>query len=235
MCFSAELSFFNFGLLAGYASYLQMYSKEKDIWKIFIPLYYLSIIDFIQGFQYIFNNNQWYKYIFSVLTYINICFQPVFVNLFFSFFSASFIICNTITYWNFVFIITFLFGLYELTNLDVFDIFKEAPYCKDKSSDYCSDKNGSYIGKYHVAYKFKTKYDYSLFFYFFMIVPSLLTNSFILSVIWFIFMHLLKLIFYNVRNGEKGAIWCLLSIVPTLPVVYYRKEVLEFIETIKIY
>ena len=111
MCFSAELSFFNFGLLAGYASYLQMYSKEKDIWKIFIPLYYLSIIDFIQGFQYIFNNNQWYKYIFSVLTYINICFQPVFVNLFFSFFSASFIICNTITYWNFVFIITFLFDL----------------------------------------------------------------------------------------------------------------------------
>ena len=51
---------------------------------------------------------------------------------------------------------TFIFGIYRMTNLDVFDILKEAPYCKE-DHDYCNDKNTSYIGKYHVGYKFKTK------------------------------------------------------------------------------
>ena len=46
MCFSKEFSFFNFGLLAGYAAYLQMYSAEKDIWKIYYTLYYLGFKHF---------------------------------------------------------------------------------------------------------------------------------------------------------------------------------------------
>ena len=44
----------------------------------------------------------------------------------------------------------------------------------------------------------------------------------------------IKIIFDDVRDGEKGAIWCLLSIIPTIPVVYYRKLILEIIEKIKL-
>ena len=236
MCFSKEFSFFHFGLLTSYAAYLQMYSAEKDIWKLYISLFFFGFKDFIQGFLYIFDKIEIYKYYLSILSYIHICFQPVFVNIFLSFFSKSFILFNTITYWNFVFIITFLFGLYELTNLDVFDIFKEAPYCKEKWSDFCSDKNGSYIGKYHVAYKFRTKYKYSPLFYFFMFFPALFTNSYIMSIIMALLSGLvLLIIFQKLRAGEKAAIWCLLTIIFFLPVAYYRKEVLELIETIKIY
>jgi len=236
MCFSKEFSFFHFGLLAGYAAYLQMYSKEKDIWKIYIPLFYFGLKDLLQGFLYIFDKVEIYKYYLSVLSYVHICFQPLLANIFLSYFSKSFILFNTIIYWNFVFGITFLFGLYQLTNLDVFDIFKEAPYCKDKWADFCSDKNGSYIGKYHVAYKFRTKYKYSPLFYLFMFVPALFTNSYILSFFAVILSGLVVFIFFQkIRGGEQAAIWCLLNIIFFLPVAFYRKEIVEFIETIKIY
>lgn len=235
MCFSKEFSFFNFGLLAGYAAYLQMYSVEKDIWKIYYTLYYLGFKDFLQGFLYIFDKAEIYKYYLSILSYIHICFQPLLANIFFSYFSPFSNFFNVINYWSSVFLFSFLFGLYQLTNLDVFDIFREAPYCKDKSSDLCSNTNGSYIGKYHVAYKFRTKYKYSPFFYFFMIIPALLTNSYILAIINIIFISIISYIFYNLRSGEIAAIWCLLSIILFLPAAYYRKEILEFIETIKIY
>ena len=87
-------------------------------------------------------------------------------------------------------------------------------YCKDKSSDFCSDKNSSYIGKYHVGYKFKTKYKYGYIFHFLMLIPALFTNSYMLSIIFTFFTILLRLIFMDVRDGELGAIWCLLSIIP---------------------
>lgn len=236
MCFSKEFSFFNFGLLAGYAAYLQMYSEEKDIWKLYVPLFYFGFKDFIQGFLYIFDKIEFYKYYISILSYIHICFQPLIGNIFVSFFSKSFLLFDIISYWNFIFIITFLFGLYQLTNLDIFDIFKESPYCKDKWSDFCSDKNGSYIGKYHVAYKFRTKYKYSPLFYFFMIAPALLTNSYIFSIVFTIItIIILVILCNNLRSGERAAIWCLLNIILFLPAAYYRKEILQFIETIKVY
>jgi hypothetical protein len=236
MCFSKEFSFFNFGLLAGYAAYLQMYSTEKDIWKLYVPLFYLGLKDFLQGFLYIFDKVEIYKYYLSILSYVHICFQSLFANIFFSFFSPFSNFFNVINFWNSVFIFNFIFGLYQLTNLDVFDIFKEAPYCKDKLYDFCSDKNGSYIGKYHVAYKFRTKYKYSPLFYLFIFMPALFTNSYILSIISAMISGLLVLIiFQKIRGGEQAAIWCLLNIIFFLPVAYYRKEVLELIETIKIY
>jgi hypothetical protein len=235
MCFSKELSFFNFGLLAGYAAYLQIYSKEKDIWLLYYALYYLGFKDFLQGCLYLLDKVEIYKYYLSILSYIHICFQPLFVNIFFSYFSPLSNFFNINNYWSSVFLFNLLFGLYQLTNLDVFDIFREAPYCKDKASDLYSNTNSSYIGKYHVAYKFRTKYKYSPFFYFFMLIPALLTNSYILAIINIIFISIISYICCNLRSGEIAAIWCLLSILLFLPVTYYRKEILEFIETIKIY
>jgi hypothetical protein len=129
-----------------------------------------------------------------------------------------------------VFIITFLFGLYKLTDLDFFDILKDKKYCNDKTSDYCNDTNSSYIGKYHVGYKFRSKNKYSWSFLFFMIIPALFTSSYILSLIFAFFIYILKIIFTDVRDGELGAIWCLLSIIPTLPIVYYRQFISRFLQ-----
>ena len=39
-----------------------------------------------------------------------------------------------------------------------------------------------------------------------------------------------EIIFIDVRDGELGAIWCLLSIIPTLPIVYYRKSISRFLQ-----
>lgn len=226
MCFSKEFSLINFIILSFYGYYLQINSNDNDIWRLYLPLYFLSMKDLFQVFLYIFNDNELYKYFFSVLSYIHICFQPLFVNILLSYFSKSALIFN-ISYWNIIFVILFIFGLYQMTNLDVFDIQNYGLYCKDKFSDFCSNKNSSYIGKYHVAYKFRTKFKYSIFFIIFMIVPGLFTNSYILSIIWAIFILLLYYIFSDVRDGERGAIWCMLSIIPTLPVIYYRKILSE--------
>jgi len=228
MCFSKEWSFFNFAILSLYGGYLQAFSNDVDIWRLVLPLFYLSAKDLFQVFLYIFDNNQYYQYIFSVLSYSHICFQPLFVNMLLSYFSKDALIYN-VSYWTVVFIVLFIFGLYELTNLDAFDIQNYGKYCKDKWSDFCSDKNSSYIGKYHVAYKFRTKFNYSNLLIIFMIIPGLFTNSWPLSIVWGVFILLLYIIFNNVRDGERGAIWCLLSIIPTLPVVYYRKQLLKFL------
>lgn len=232
MCFSKEFSFLNFTILSYYGHYLQTNSVDKDIWRLFFPLYFLGLKDLFQVFLYLFNHNDYYKYIFSILSYIHICFQPLFVNILFSYFSKSTVFFN-INYWYMIFNALFVFGLYQLTNLDVFDVNNDGLYCKDKTSDFCSDKNSSYIGKYHVGYKFKTKYKYSIFFIIFMIVPALFTKSYILSIIWLFFIILIFLLFSKLRDGERGAIWCMLSIIPTIPVIYYREYITNYINKIK--
>jgi hypothetical protein len=108
-------------------------------------------------------------------------------------------------------------------------------YCTNKTSNFCSNKDSSYIGKYHVGYMFRTKYGYDLSFVVCMILPSLFTNSYILSIIWLLFIILINIIFRNIRDGERGAIWCLLSIFYAIPVVYYREYILDIIDKIKIY
>ena len=115
MCFSKEFSFFNFALLSGYGSYLAYQNPHH--WRLYVPAFYLGLKDFLQGFLYIFNTNQSYKYILSILSYIHICFQPLIANIFFSYFSTS-----AIRYWNIVLPLLFLYGLYKLTDLDVFNI-----------------------------------------------------------------------------------------------------------------
>ena len=222
MCFSKEMSFFNFAILSGYAAYI--FNKNPESWRIYVPMMYLGLKDLLQGFLYVFDDKENYKYVLSVLSYVHICFQPMIINIFFSYFGTASNIVNIKGYWNIIIIGTFLFGLYELTNLDVFNI-QNTPYCTDKKSDFCSDSNSSYIGKYHVGYKFRSKGYYNLMLILAMMLPVLLTNAWILSFIWGFFIIGIAILFNNVRDGEYGAIWCLLSIIPLIPVVYFRNEV----------
>ena len=212
MCFSKTTSLYNFLILTFYAFELQR--NNPTLWRLYLPLFYLGLKDLLQYFLY----KEKKKYIYSVLSWVHICFQPLFVNMLLSYFSKAY------QYWNIIFIISIIFGLYQLTNLDVFDIQNEGNFCKDDNTDFCSDTNGAYMGNYHIGYKFRTKYKYSFLFLPLMILPGLFTSSWFQSLLWLFFVLLIKIIFndINVRDGERGAIWCFLSIVPTIPVVYYR-------------
>jgi hypothetical protein len=216
MCFSKRTSFINFLVLSFYS--FELYKNrntDKNLWKLYIPLFYLSLKDLLQYFLYKEKN----KYIYGVLSWVHICFQPLFVNMLISYFSSS-----LTQYWNLIYFVSFIYGLYQLTTLDAFDIFNEGNFCKDPKSDFCSETNGAYQGKYHIGYKFRTKYKHSKLFLLLMIIPGLFTSSWFHSLLWFFFVLLIRIIFNGVRDGEAGAIWCFLSIIPAIPVVYYRSS-----------
>lgn len=226
MCFSKGYSLFHFGLLTIYAAYLYTVPNDKELWRLYFPIFYLGIKDLLQAILYstMSTGNSVWLSITSVLSYVHIAFQPLLVNLFASYFSANTTYYG-VNYWNMMFIILTLFGLYKLTNLNVFDIFRETPYCKDKQSDFCADKNGAYQGKYHVGYRFKTKYKYDNWFLASMAVPALFTAGYPLSILFSVFTVLLRVVFYDVRDGELGALWCLLTVLYCVPVTYFREYI----------
>jgi hypothetical protein len=226
MCFSERQSIINFIALFGYGLFLNIQSSDSDIWRLYIPLYFLSIKDLLQAGLYHFDTKYDYKHILSILSFVHICFQPLIVNVVLSYFSKDTTFLG-VNYWNIIFLITFLYGCYELTNLDVFNIQRTASFCKDSTSDFCSDENSSYIGKYHVAYKFKTINNYNYVLPLLMILPALLTNSWFLSLVWLFFIIGIMHVFKDTRNGESGAIWCFLSIAFGIPLVYFRNSIMK--------
>jgi hypothetical protein len=218
MCFSETQSFINaFVLIIGS---IFVYPK----FRLSIVLIFLSLKDLIQGFLYKYQDNEKLEHILTVLSWIHICFQPLFVNIFMSNFSQ-----NKNNYWNIIFIICFLYGIYTLTTLNEFDI-QNDPDCitKNNKNDFCSKHTTSYIGKYHIAYKFNRDND-TLFFptiyLILMFIPSLFTNSRILGIIWGLFVGLIYIIFNNIGKGEKAAIWCFLSIIIILPISIFNKQI----------
>ena len=218
MCFSETQSFINTIILIIASIYV--YPK----YKLTIVLIFLALKDLIQGLLYKYQNNEKIENILTTLSWIHICFQPLFVNIFMSNFSE-----NQNKYWNIIFIICFLYGLYTLTTLKEFDI-QNDPDCikKNKKDDFCSKYTTSYIGKYHIAYKFNRDND-KLFlpnlYLILMFIPSLFTKSRILGIIWGLFVSLIYIIFNKIGQGEKAAIWCFLSIIYFLPISIFNKKI----------
>lgn len=159
---------------------------------------------------------------------------------------------NKNNYWNIIFIISFLYGIFALTTLKKFDI-QNDPNCsiskngtdieslaailqfreKNKFNDFCAKETTSYIGKYHIAYKFNRDNDILLFpvmYLILMIIPSLFTKSRILGIIWALFISIIYIFFNNVGEGEKAAIWCFLSIIFFLPISIFNKQVSDFLK-----
>ena len=212
MCFSESQSYINTLILISTSLY---FFKE---WKIALPSLFLASKDLLQGLLYRYHKNSDISKIIARLSWFNISFQPLVINIFFSYFDNK----NT-KYWNIIFFILFLFGCYHITTLSTFDI-QDDDDCNDKNSDFCSENDGAYIGKYHIAYKFKTEQKYSYIPLILMILPALFTKAWNLSLIWLFFILLIGIIFNKnvVRDGELGAIWCFLSIIPFIPVVFYK-------------
>jgi hypothetical protein len=218
MCFSEKQSFINFIILIIGSIYV--YPK----YRLTLFLIFLALKDLIQGFLYHYQNNEKLENILTVLSWIHICFQPLFVNIFMSNFSQ-----NKNNYWNIIFIICFLYGIYTLTTLNEFDI-QNDPDCitKNKKNDFCSKYTTSYIGKYHIAYKFNRDNDilfFPIIYLILMFIPSLFTNSRMLGIIWGLFVGLIYIFFNKIGEGEKAAIWCFLSIIFYLPIAVFNKQI----------
>lgn len=223
MCFSESQSFINAFMLTIVSIYV--YPK----YKLTIFLIFLASKDLIQGFLYKYQDNEKLKNMLSIISWIHICFQPLFINIFISYFSEN----KYNNYWNIIFIICLLYGIYTLTTLKEFDIQNDPDCIKiDKNDDFCSKYTTSYIGKYHVAYKFNRDNDLIFFPIIHLIlifVPSLFTNCRILGIIWGLFVILIYIYFNNIGNGEKAAIWCFLSIVYFLPIAIFNEEISKFL------
>tara|TARA_A100000164_G_scaffold252318_1_gene224694 strand:+ start:31 stop:723 length:693 start_codon:yes stop_codon:yes gene_type:complete len=229
MCFSETQSFINVIILIIGSIYV--YPK----YRLTIFLIFLALKDFIQGFLYKYQHNEKLENILTVLSWIHICFQPLFVNIFMSNFSQ-----NKNNYWNIIFIICFLYGIYTLTTLNEFDI-QNDPDCIPISNndDFCSTKTTSYIGKYHIGYKFSRDKGWLMFPIIYMILmflPSLFTKSKILSVFYVLFYTLINVIYNKNTNtkfreyeGEKAAIWCFSSMVFFLPIAVFNKQIYKIL------
>lgn len=218
MCFSEKQSYINTILLVMGGIYL--YPK----YRLSFALIFLALKDLIQGLTYHYINNKKAKNILTSFSWIHICFQPFFVNLFMSYFSKE----NTY-YWNSILIISFLFGLYLITTLNEFDI-QNDPDCikKNEKNDYCSEHTTSYIGKYHIGYKFSMDNDNLLFpiiYPILMFIPALFTKSSLLSIIWLLIAFSFQLFLNNIGEGEQAAIWCFVSIIFFLPIAIFHKKI----------
>ena len=217
MCFSETQSFTNAIMLIIGSIYV--YPK----FRLSIFLIFLALKDLIQGFLYKYQHNEKIENVLTVLSWVHICFQPLFVNIFMSNFSQ-----NKNNYWNIIFIISFLYGIYTLTTLKEFDIQNDPDCNSNKKNDFCSINTTSYIGKYHIAYKFNRDNDilfFPIIYLLLMFIPSLFTNSRILGIIWGLFVGLIYIIFNNIGEGEKAAIWCFLSIIFFLPISIFNKQI----------
>lgn len=222
MCFSETQSYINFIILI--IGSIFVYPK----YRLSIPLIFLALKDLIQGLSYRNVKRKKSTHFLTTLSWIHISFQPLFVNIFASYFDKNF------KYWNVIFLICIIFALHNITVLKKFDIQNDSNCIKqNKYDDFCSKKTQSYIGKYHLGYKFKTDNTRHPYFYpilpILMIVPSLFTKSRLLGLIWFLFIGIIYSIFNNIGHGEKGAIWCFSSILLALPIAIFNKEVSKFL------
>lgn len=228
MCFTKEQSFVNTFLLWAVAFYI--YPR----WELSLGLIFLSFKDLIQGLSYysIEKKNDKMNKILTSLSWIHICFQPLFVNLILSYFDKS-----KKTFWYFIFILCIIFGLYKITILNEFDI-QDDPDCDYKltssKNDFCSKNTYSYIGKYHIGYRFRTDNKVKItswIYILLMFVPVIFTKAKLLGLIWSIFVSIIFFIGYlkNIGSGERAAIWCFLSIIIGIPISLFSEQIKKFL------
>ena len=101
MCFSETQSYFNTLILCLGSIYV--YPK----WRLVLPLFFLAMKDLLQGLLYKYNHNTKMSNMLTSLSWIHICFQPLFVNLISSYFDKE----NS-TYWNKILFICLIYGIY---------------------------------------------------------------------------------------------------------------------------
>jgi len=224
MCFSENQSYFNALLL--FATGIYSYSKTK----LAIGLFFLGIKDLIQGILYrtIRKGDKALTGNYAILSWIHICFQPLCLNLFLSFFDPK-----NIDYWKWVLIACFFYAIVCAIHIKDLDIY-HLPSCNKKynpSNDFCADKTTAYQGKYHLGYKFNgidQKIIYPGLYLLLMFFPAIFTKVRPLLLAWVGLVLGVAVIFergLNVWNGETAALWCFLSILYFIPITLFSDQI----------
>jgi len=84
MCFSESQSYINTAIL----TYISLYFVNKE-WKIALPAIFLASKDFLQALFYRYHNDYNISQIIARLSWINISFQPLAINIFLSYFDNN--------------------------------------------------------------------------------------------------------------------------------------------------
>ena len=216
MCFSEKQSYVNFILLVLGALY------KRDNWRIALPLAFLSLKELLQGLLYRYKDNKIINKKLTILSWVHIGFQPLFVNFLMSNFSVK-----DNAYWNSIFLMCILFSYYFITSLDDLDIQNDPDCDSNDKEDMCADETLSYQGKYHIAYRFRTDINSNIpwaFFTVLMFLPALLTSSKLIGAIFAAFAGAVYWMTQDLKRGEFAAIWCFTVFAFVLPVGLLEKK-----------
>tara|TARA_B100000925_G_C21936931_1_gene442807 strand:+ start:244 stop:951 length:708 start_codon:yes stop_codon:yes gene_type:complete len=234
MCFSETHSYINAILLSSAGLYV------LPEYKLTLAGIFFALKELLQGLLYKYLNNEIMLKYLSMASWVHICFQPLIVNILYSYFDPNNIV------WKITFIIAFIFGIIMITELNEFDI-QNHPDCipDGRNDDFCSTTT-AYMGKYHIAYRFKidkvwNPFPFSYYYFFLYFIPILFTKARLLGIIH-IFLTILIMVTYNYTSGlnlnsiltseyagEKAAIWCFLSIY-IIPVILFAKPIKKMLQ-----
>lgn len=209
MCFNQELSLF-FGLVGVGASYY--FYKKKYIFAS-ISIFYFSLMEFIQFFQYtvIDQCNNKVNKILTIIGYIHICFQPIFFNLWLFEFTKK---------RNFSILkLGIVSGLLLLSRLFFVN---DKNLCNEKTEPLCGKKICSFSGEKHVAWNLRLRnggvswITPSIGLHFFMWAAPVLTLFEIKPLIAFFITLPILAILITKNIHEMPAIWCFTGIAQLL-------------------
>lgn len=195
----------------------------KQNMRLIIALIYLATKNIVQGFlcrndisKYLICHSRMYIYKktkenITILYWIQINFQPLFVNIFLSSFDK-----NKKIFWNIIFIMCVMYGFIltiSLKHVFFCDYFIDNHLDESLLEKYCTEcklKKNNRSGKIN-----------QLFYIGLMCIPGLITKAIIITGTWILFVLFLHFIFNNVKSEEFSELLCLLSVVYVIPISLY--------------
>lgn len=205
MCFTQPMSLL-FAVL-GLSASAYLYKKYTYA---SISIGYFALMELLQYFQffYIDKCNNYYNKLLTIIGYIHICFQPIFVNLwFFQFVKKP----------NYSFIyLSLAAALLLLSRLIVTN---DKHLCDNTNEPLCGKKTCTFSGKKHLAWNIRLRapgqywFTPSIGLHFFMWVIPVLTLFEIKPLIALLLTLPYFAIFITNNIHEQPAIWCFFSII----------------------
>lgn len=219
MCFSKNMS----GLFAIFGAGVSgiLYNQGK-IWSLYAPILYFTCMEILQYFSYLSlekNDKQMLK-ILTILTFIHIAFQPLFVNLWYS----NYIPKNKQSECRIILQLCIVAGLLYLPRIDSISTFNNKISCNPLAEEMCGASTLIQKGKTHMKYLFKMKAPSyltpsSFIHFFLMFIPALFLNVEIIPYASTFIGWILSWVLSS--SKEMAAVWCTFSIPSMLISLYY--------------
>jgi hypothetical protein len=195
-------------------------------WRIVGMLFFLAFKELLQLLLYYNIECTSTNKVLSVLTWIHISFQPLFVLLFFSAFS------KTPKQYNVPLVLAFIYAIFNCIRIKELRPGGIGYKCSilDKAISLCREQTCNYQGRYHIAYGFELAsadghegilYVPSLFSYMLLsfAVPFAIGDWQVASMHALVAFASLRFASWDI--GEASALWCLNSFWMGILAIYY--------------